>query len=47
MPIHEKLRAKDDNTIHNYLKANLCNVHEDFVRRVDVAAVRKDLIFQS
>ena len=47
MPIHEKLRAKDDTTIHNYLKANLCNVHEDFVRRVDVAAVRKDLIFQS
>lgn len=47
MPIHEKLRAKDDTTIHNYLKANLCNVHEDFLRRVDVAAVRKDLIFQS
>ena len=39
MPIHEKLRAKDTPTIHNYLKSNLCNVHEVFVRRADVAAL--------
>ena len=39
MPIHEKLRAKDDVTIHNYLKTNLCNVHELFVRRANVPAL--------
>jgi len=39
MPIHEKLRAKDAPTIHNYLKANLCNVHEVFARRADVPAL--------
>jgi len=39
MPIHEKLRAKDGPTIHNYLKANLCNVHEVFVRHADVTAL--------
>ncbi len=39
MPIHEKLRAKDEPTIHNYLKSNLCNVHEVFVRRADVTAL--------
>jgi hypothetical protein len=39
MPIHEKLRAKDGPTIHNFLKANLCNVHEVFVRRADVTAL--------
>lgn len=39
MPIHEKLRAKDVPTIHNYLKANLCNIHEVFVRRTDAAAL--------
>lgn len=39
MPIHEKLRAKDTPTIHNYLKSNLCNVHEVFVRRADVTAL--------
>jgi hypothetical protein len=36
MPIHEKLRAKDAPTIHNYLKTNLCNAHAEFVRRADV-----------
>ena len=44
MPIHEKLRAKDDDTIHNYLKTNLCNVHDVFVRRANVAALRKEFI---
>jgi hypothetical protein len=43
MPIHEKLRAKDVPTIHNYLKANLCNVHAAFVRRADVAALAEEL----
>ena len=43
MPIHEKLRAKDAATIHNYLKANLCNIHDVFVRRADVPALVESL----
>lgn len=43
MPIHEKLRAKDVPTIHNYLKANLCNVHQAFVRRANVAALVEEI----
>lgn len=39
MPIHEKLLAKDIPTIHNYLKSNLCNVHEVFVCRANVPAL--------
>lgn len=39
MPIHEKLRAKDVPTIHNYLRTNLCNVHDLFVRRADAPAL--------
>ncbi|MBI4366296.1 MAG: hypothetical protein HY543_05710, partial [Deltaproteobacteria bacterium] len=39
MPIHEKLLAKDIPTIHNYLKTNLCHVHEQFVKRADIAAL--------
>lgn len=39
MPIHEKLLAKDIPTIHNYLKSNLCHVHEVFVKRADAAAL--------
>ncbi len=44
MPIHEKLRAKDAPTIHNYLKSNLCNVHDVFVRRANVPALVETLI---
>jgi hypothetical protein len=43
MPIHEKLRAKDAPTIHNYLKTNLCNIHDVFVRRADVPALVESL----
>ena len=39
MPIHEKLRAKDAPTIHNYLRTNLCNVHDVFVQRANVPAL--------
>lgn len=39
MPIHEKLRAKDAPTIHNYLRTNLCNMHDVFVKRADVPAL--------
>ena len=44
MPIHEKLRAKDTPTIHNYLKSNLCNVHEVFVQRANVPALVEGLM---
>jgi len=46
MPIHEKLRAKDAPTIHNYLRTNLCNVHDLFVQRADVPALVKVLTNQ-
>lgn len=39
MPIHEKLRVNDVPTIHSFLKTNLCNVHEAFLRRADVRAL--------
>lgn len=39
MPIHEKLLANDVPTIHNYLKTNLCHVHEEFVRRADAKSL--------
>lgn len=44
MPIHEKLKANDVPTIHNYLRTNLCNVHDVFVRRADVPALVAVLI---
>ena len=39
MPIHEKLRGRDFPTIRNYLKVTLCNIHDEFTRRLDAAAV--------
>ena len=39
MPIHEKLRGRDFSTIHNYLKATLCNIHEELTQRMDAPAV--------
>ena len=39
MPIHEKLRGRDFPTTRNYLRAQLCNIHEEFVDRLDVAAI--------
>lgn len=44
MPIHEKLKAKDVPTIHNYLRANLCNMHDVFVHRADVPALAAVLV---
>lgn len=38
MPIHEKLRASEFPTTHNYLKVVLCNVHEDLTNRIDRSA---------
>ena len=43
MPIHEKLRASDFPTITNYLKATLCNIHEELSTRLDTGAVLAQL----
>jgi hypothetical protein len=39
MPIHEKLRSRDFPTTRNYLRVTMCNIHDEFVGRLDVAAV--------
>lgn len=39
MPIHEKLRGRDFPTTRNYLRAQLCNIHQEFVERLDAGAV--------
>ena len=43
MPIHEKLRARDFPTTRNYLRVSLCNIHDEFVERLDVPAVMASL----
>jgi hypothetical protein len=39
MPIHEKMRGRDFETMHNYLKVTLCNIHDELSRRVDGPAL--------
>ena len=39
MPIHEKLRGRDFPTTRNYLRAQLCNIHDEFGKRLDAAAM--------
>lgn len=39
MPIHEKLRTRDFPTTRNYLRVTLCNVHDEFMRRLDRPAL--------
>ena len=39
MPIHERLRGRDLPTTRNYLKVTMCNIHDELVKRMDVAAV--------
>jgi hypothetical protein len=43
MPIHDKLKSNDAATIHNYLKANLCHVHDKFLQRSDMSSLLADL----
>ena len=43
MPIHEKLRARDFPTTRNYLRVGLCNIHDEFVGRLDIPAVAASL----
>jgi hypothetical protein len=44
MPIHEKLRAPDFLAITNYLRVSLINIHDDLIKRLDVAATVQSLL---
>lgn len=46
MPIHEKLRGRDFQTTHNYLRVSLCNIHDELIQRLDARAVISDLLGQ-
>jgi hypothetical protein len=39
LPINEKLRRSEFPTIHGYLRATLCNVHEELTKRMDALSV--------
>ncbi len=39
MPIYEKLRRPDYPTIRNYLRVTLCNIHDEFSKRMDADAL--------
>jgi hypothetical protein len=43
MPIHEKLRTQDFPTTRSYLRLTMCNIHDEFSRRVDAPAVTDSL----
>ena len=43
MPIHEKLRGRDFFTTTNYLRVNLCHMHEELEGRMDAQAVVNEL----
>ena len=44
MPIHRQLRASEFPTLHGYLRATLCNIHEELTKRADVPAPRRDAV---
>lgn len=39
MPIHERLRGRDFHTTRNYLRVALCNIHDEFIGRLEPAAM--------
>jgi hypothetical protein len=43
MPIHEKLRGRDFATTRNYLRAQICNIHDEFTKRADLPALAASL----
>jgi hypothetical protein len=43
MPIHRQLRASEFPTLHGYLKATLCNIHEELTKRLDAEAIVSSL----
>jgi hypothetical protein len=44
MPIHEKMRSQDFLTTRNYLRVTMCNIHDEFSKRVDAPAVNQSLL---
>jgi hypothetical protein len=44
MPIHEMLRGRDLLTASNYLRVNLCHMHEELESRLDGPQVMKALL---
>jgi hypothetical protein len=44
MPIHEKLRGRDFLTTVNYLRVNLCHMHEELENRLNGPAVIAELL---
>jgi hypothetical protein len=44
MPIHEMLRGRDLLTTSNYLRVNLCHMHEELERRLNGPAVMQQLL---
>jgi hypothetical protein len=47
MPIHAKLRTSEFPTIRNYLRVTLCNVHDEFSKRIDASALAGTLARQA
>jgi hypothetical protein len=43
MPIHEKMRSRDELTTRAYMRVTLVNVHDELTKRIDAAAVLRDL----
>jgi hypothetical protein len=44
MPIHEMLRGRDLLTTSNYLRVNLCHMHEELEGRLNGPAVMAELL---
>lgn len=44
MPIHEKLRGRDFETIRNYLRVTMCNINDELAKRMDASALVRTLI---
>jgi hypothetical protein len=43
LPVHEELRTRDFPTLRNYLRVTLCNIHDEFAKRLDLPAVAASL----
>ena len=46
MPVHEKLRASEFPTIRNYLSVTMCNIHDEFTKRMDAPTLTRILCAQ-
>jgi hypothetical protein len=44
MPIHERMRTKDEFTTRNYLRVTLIGIHDELTKRIAVDAVVADLV---